>query len=73
MNPRHAAFVMDADHNVRTEPAGKMGANMAVTRQNNPLLPAVIVVLLLALLIFLLVSRNRETGTSHPQPPTQNP
>ena len=46
---------------------------MAVTRQGNPLLPAIIIVLFLALLVFMFVSRKRETGASHPQPATQNP
>jgi hypothetical protein len=40
---------------------------MAATRQGNPLLPAIIIVLFLARLVFLLVSRKRETGASHPQ------
>jgi len=41
---------------------------MAIRREQNPVLPAVILVLFLALLVFLLVSRKRETGASHPQP-----
>jgi len=40
---------------------------MAVTRQGNPLLPAIIIVLFLALLVFMFVSRKRETGASHPR------
>jgi hypothetical protein len=42
-------------------------------KQNSPALSAVIVVLLLALLVFMLVSRKRETGASQPQPAAQNP
>jgi hypothetical protein len=42
-----------------------------MTKRQSPLLPAVIVVLLLALLVFLLVSR-KETGVSHPQSATQD-
>lgn len=42
-------------------------------KQNSPVLPAVIVVLLLAFLVFMLVSRKRETGPSQPRPATQNP
>jgi hypothetical protein len=41
------------------------------TKRQSPLLPAVIVVLLLALLVFLLVS-PRKTGVSHPQSETQD-
>ena len=46
---------------------------MAETRQGSPLLPAIIIVLFLALLVFMFVSRKRETGASRPQPATQNP
>jgi hypothetical protein len=42
------------------------------TKRQNPILPADIVVLFLALLVFLLVSRKGETGVSHPQPATCN-
>ena len=45
---------------------------MAITRQGNPLLPAIIIVLFLALLVFMFVSRKRETGPSHPQSATPN-
>ena len=41
------------------------------TRRQSPVLPAIIVVLLLALLVFLLVSR-KENGVCHPQSATQD-
>src|SRR5215469_4231844 len=42
------------------------------TRKQSPIFPAVIVVLLLALLVFMLVSRKSQPGDSHPQSTTQD-
>jgi len=51
--PRHRY-----DDEVLNDQTADGETNMTINRQNNPVLPAVIVVLFLALLVFLLVSRK---------------
>jgi hypothetical protein len=43
------------------------------SRRQNPVGPALILVLFLAFFVFLLVSRKGNAGTSHPQSASQNP
>jgi preprotein translocase subunit YajC len=42
------------------------------SRRQNPVGPALIIVLFLAFFVFLLVSRKGDTGTSHSQSESQN-
>jgi hypothetical protein len=42
------------------------------TKRQNPLLPAIILVLFFGLLVFMFVGRKSQTGTSHLQSVTEN-